>query len=677
MFRRLVTAALGAALVLPFLSMSPAAAATTHEVTAFEFDYSPDPARIEPGDTVTWRNTGREPHTVSADDNSFSLVLEPGESESRTFSNAGTFSYFCKFHGAPGEGMTGVVQVGDRPAPPTAKLEADDNVGAAIATSNLRFEGDAKSPFALIGRSDLFADSLASGGPQGKLDAPLLLNPSNALDPRVTAELKRLGTHTAYLLGGEAALSRAVEQALVAEGIVTRRVSGNDRIDTANAIADRFFPEATRAIIARAFADGDDPSRAFVDALGAGALAASEGVPVLFSETGALSGSTKSYLQLHPIRSVTLVGGEAALSAQVEEDLKALGVEVERAAGQDRADTAAAVAGRVGSEEDPPARTVLVDGTNPNAWAAGFPAAGLRAPVVLAAGDSIPGPSIRRLIEDPGFEQQLVCAPYTTATACARAAAVKSVDFDIPQRAAVMSGDQDATPGMAGATGAFALYSTSDPGTFCYDGFTPGFDLSTITGAHIHEAPPRTAGPIAFAIEWVSYGGNDPVGCVFGAEPAKVADLFANPGDYYINFHTAEFPAGALRGQLFTPSAFFFSGLTGESAVGAPGNQVMAGFAFLVGTENPEELCFGSFIFPAGPGEPVAATDAHLHKGTSGNTGPVVADFDTPTGDGGPVKCYSGLNRATVTDVKANGSGYYIEVHFGDSVIRGQLVNAM
>jgi hypothetical protein len=28
------------------------------------------------------------------------------------------------------------------------------------------------------------------------------------------------------------------------------------------------------------------------------------------------------------------------------------------------------------------------------------------------------------------------------------------------------------------------------------------------------------------------------------------ADVLAHPGDYYVNVHTADFPGGAVRGQL-------------------------------------------------------------------------------------------------------------------------------
>jgi hypothetical protein len=34
-----------------------------------------------------------------------------------------------------------------------------------------------------------------------------------------------------------------------------------------------------------------------------------------------------------------------------------------------------------------------------------------------------------------------------------------------------------------------------------------------------------------------------------------VADVHANPTNYYANVHNAIYPAGAIRGQLATPSA--------------------------------------------------------------------------------------------------------------------------
>lgn len=72
--------------------------------------YGVNPLVVPVGTTVTWTNADTAPHTVTADDNSFdSNTLNQGQTFSRTFDTAGTYTYFCKIHGKPS--MSGSVQV--------------------------------------------------------------------------------------------------------------------------------------------------------------------------------------------------------------------------------------------------------------------------------------------------------------------------------------------------------------------------------------------------------------------------------------------------------------------------------------------------------------------------------------------------------------------------------------
>ena len=68
-----------------------------------------------------------------------------------------------------------------------------------------------------------------------------------------------------------------------------------------------------------------------------------------------------------------------------------------------------------------------------------------------------------------------------------------------------------------------------------------------VTGAHIHVGGKRVAGPIvvSFISEPTSGGGMS--GCL-NDEDADA--ILAAPGDYYVNVHNADFPSGAIRGQL-------------------------------------------------------------------------------------------------------------------------------
>ncbi|OGG52485.1 hypothetical protein A2851_05045 [Candidatus Kaiserbacteria bacterium RIFCSPHIGHO2_01_FULL_53_29] len=81
-------------------------------ISAADDSFSPRTITIAKGSTVTWTNTGAMQHTVTADGGSFDTGLSPGANFSRTFTTAGTYPYYCRFHGAPGGvGMSGVITV--------------------------------------------------------------------------------------------------------------------------------------------------------------------------------------------------------------------------------------------------------------------------------------------------------------------------------------------------------------------------------------------------------------------------------------------------------------------------------------------------------------------------------------------------------------------------------------
>src|SRR5215510_5147454 len=103
--------------LLPVASAAPRAAETiTVNIPAFNFE--PKEVTVKVGDTVKWTNSSTAEHTVTADDGSFnSDDLEAGKDFSFTFTKAGTFAYFCKYHGSKGgSGMSGTVTVSEAAA---------------------------------------------------------------------------------------------------------------------------------------------------------------------------------------------------------------------------------------------------------------------------------------------------------------------------------------------------------------------------------------------------------------------------------------------------------------------------------------------------------------------------------------------------------------------------------
>ena len=126
----------------------------------------------------------------------------------------------------------------------------------------------------------------------------------------------------------------------------------------------------------------------------------------------------------------------------------------------------------------------------------------------------------------------------------------------------------------AGATGvgdpdgagyAYVFGIDEDPITLCYvitaDGIDPTFEAGEIGMAHIHRGPEGENGPVVAALAFPLEG--DAADCITEGEEGKfpligeagepesiVADILANPADYYVNVHTGEYPDGAIRGQL-------------------------------------------------------------------------------------------------------------------------------
>ncbi len=158
------------------------------------------------------------------------------------------------------------------------------------------------------------------------------------------------------------------------------RVWGPDRYATAAAVSRSTFPAGTDMVY---LATGVD----FPDALAAGAVASTIGVPVLLTDPGGLPRVTRDELvRLDPSK-VVVVGGLRAVAADVERDVQRI-APVDRVAGADRYATAAALA-RSGAAR--PDTVLLATGTNfPDALAAAATAARLDAVLLLTDPHQLP-----------------------------------------------------------------------------------------------------------------------------------------------------------------------------------------------------------------------------------------------------------------------------------------------
>jgi CHRD domain len=106
-------------------------------------------------------------------------------------------------------------------------------------------------------------------------------------------------------------------------------------------------------------------------------------------------------------------------------------------------------------------------------------------------------------------------------------------------------------PGPGDSNGSGRATITLHPATerVCFNISFSG--IGRALAGHIHKAPRGVAGPISISLFDRSSGLTSPArGCVNDISHRKIRALRSHPGRFYVNVHTAQFPDGAIRGQL-------------------------------------------------------------------------------------------------------------------------------
>ncbi|MGH9130545.1 MAG: cell wall-binding repeat-containing protein, partial [Acidimicrobiales bacterium] len=148
--------------------------------------------------------------------------------------------------------------------------------------------------------------ALAGSAVAGKDGDPVLLTQQGFIPALTAAELTRLKPANVVVLGGSAAVSDAVVSDLAHFASHVSRQSGTDRFATAAAVAAANYPTTVSTVYV---ATGVN----FPDALVGGALAASQGAPLLLVQASGVGAATVTELAaLHP-KTVIVLGGSAAV----------------------------------------------------------------------------------------------------------------------------------------------------------------------------------------------------------------------------------------------------------------------------------------------------------------------------------------------------------------------------
>ena len=277
------------------------------------------------------------------------------------------------------------------------------------------------------------------------------------------------------------------------------------------------------------------------------------------------------------------------------------------------------------------------------------------------------------------------------APAAAAGASTSRTSGKVTRLAATLSGANE-VPGPGDPDGRGTAFVRLSGTTACYALEWSG--IGAPTAAHIHQGGAGVAGPVV--VLFFQPGTNaaslpgtlsSVAGCV-DVDPALAGRIAASPRDWYVNIHTADFAAGAIRGQLHRSSHLdldlprqLAAGLNGANEVPGPGDPDGRGLA-LVRTGR-SRVCFA--LGWSGIAPPIFA---HIHAGPVGVNGPVVVlFFDVPELAGAPnaalpdtisavAGCVGGKDPALLRDIRRHPRQYYSNVHnldFPAGAIRGQL----
>ncbi|WP_425420358.1 CHRD domain-containing protein [Phaeodactylibacter xiamenensis] len=216
-----------------------------------------------------------------------------------------------------------------------------------------------------------------------------------------------------------------------------------------------------------------------------------------------------------------------------------------------------------------------------------------------------------------------------------------------------------------------------------FSGLESDFDADIAGGAHLHIGQAGENGGIEIGL-------NADVDAelrsgVFRAEDntftlTEDQRVLLNNRSLYANIHTADFPAGELRGQLAgTPRAVFRAHLSGANE--APAVTSMAGGAVVAELMNDSTIVVsGSFSGLESALNTDIAGGAHIHMGLPGENGDVIFPLNVTDEGGNAGRFLPSENTFTINEDQLEAMmsrGLYVNIHSLDQPsgeIRGQLM---
>ncbi len=229
-----------------------------------------------------------------------------------------------------------------------------------------------------------------------------------------------------------------------------------------------------------------------------------------------------------------------------------------------------------------------------------------------------------------------------------------------------LTGETEFPAGDLVATGTATIRARAGQGQVCYR--LAATNLAAAAAAHIHAGAAGTAGNVVVPLKTPNAAGTS-AGCA-NVSRAVVKALLAAPASHYVNVHTSEFPAGAIRGQLTGTSTASFGTIFSLTLKGTTEPNA-SGTAGLRLRKDTGMVCYRLRV----AGVTLPTTGSHIHRGAAGSNGPVVVAFTAPGSTGSSTGCATST-AALIDEIAASPAGFYVNVHTTQNpsgAIRSQL----
>ena len=227
------------------------------------------------------------------------------------------------------------------------RISGSNRYDTAIEVS----KGYKNSDVVVLASGEKYTDELTATVLANKLNAPVLLTTKDKVLKEVIKEIERLGAKKLIIIGGLGTVSEASLKELSKYEI--ERIGGKDRYETSVLIGEqvrKLTGNTGQAILV----DGTN----FPDAIAMTSMAVEQGLPILLTEPGTLNKKTEKAVKDWGLEKVTIGGGKASVSSNIETTLKE-NVKVNRISGSDRYETSVLVAKQVYKN---PTHAVLASG---------------------------------------------------------------------------------------------------------------------------------------------------------------------------------------------------------------------------------------------------------------------------------------------------------------------------